>query len=126
MAAREKKPLQLESVPKVSESTGPLVKVEIIDLIGVDNFLCILPYLVDLVNYLKIDIIWNSCFEKFKFVNQARLLIYSKYLICWHGRIQYFKTNSRSSSFSQWWRMMRNENRKYKNYIYLLLSFIIF
>ena len=78
MAAREKESLQLESVPKVSESTGPLVKVEMIDLIGVDNFLCILPpCLVDLVNNLNIEIIWSSCFEKFKFVNQARLFIYS-------------------------------------------------
>ena len=59
MAAREKEPPQLESVPKMSDnidslSTGPLVKVERIDLIGVDNFLCVLPpYLIDLVNSLK-------------------------------------------------------------------------
>ena len=43
MVAREKQSLQLESVPKMSESTGPLVKMERIDLIGIDNFLCVLP-----------------------------------------------------------------------------------
>ena len=54
MVAREKESLQLESVSKMSESIGPLVKVERIDLISVDNFLCILhPCFVDLVNSLK-------------------------------------------------------------------------
>ena len=44
MVARKKNPLQLESVPKVKR----------IDWIGVDNFLCVFPYLVGLVNNLKI------------------------------------------------------------------------
>ena len=64
MAAREKESLQLESTAKVSESIGPLVKVKRIDLIGVDNFVCILPLcLVDLVNSLKtviLDFAWKS------------------------------------------------------------------
>ena len=35
-------------VPKMSESTGLLVKLERIDMIGVDNFFCVLPpYLID-------------------------------------------------------------------------------
>ena len=84
-------------------------KVERIDLIGVDNFLCVL-------NNLKIGITWSSCLEEFKFKSHARSLIYSKYLICWHGRIQYLKANSRSS-FSQWRRMMRNKIV----FIYLLI-----
>ena len=47
MAVREKDSLQLESV----------LKVKIIDWIGVDNFFCILPCSVDLVNNLNIGII---------------------------------------------------------------------
>ena len=84
-------------------------KVERIDLIGVDNFLCVL-------NNLKIGITWSSCLEEFKSKSHARSLIYSKYLIRWHGRIQYLKANSRSS-FSQWRRMMRNKIV----FIYLLI-----
>ena len=61
MTAREKEPIQLEykSVNNIdSLSTSPLVKVKRIDLIGVNYFLCVLhPYLVDLVNSLKINII---------------------------------------------------------------------
>ena len=62
ITARENWPLQLESVPKVADnidllSTSPLVKIKIIDWIGIDNFLCVLPYLVDLINNLNIDII---------------------------------------------------------------------
>ena len=46
MAVRKKDSFQLESVPKVvdnidSLSTDPLVKMERINLIGVDNFLCV-------------------------------------------------------------------------------------
>ena len=129
MPARENELLQLESAPKVADiidllSTGHLVKMKKIDWIGVDNFLCVLPCFV---NNLKISIIWSSCFEKFKFVNQVRLLIYSKYLICWCGIIQYLKTYSRLSSFSQWWRMMRNKNTKNLFiYYYLLLFFNYF
>ena len=99
IATRKKDPLQLESVPKV----------ERIDLIGVDNFLCVLPC------NLKIDIIWSLGFEEFKFQNQTKLVIYFKYLIRWRGRIQYL-TNSRSSS-SQWRRMMRDKIV----FIYLLI-----
>ena len=92
-------------------------KVEIIDLIGVDNFLCVLPpYFVDLVNNLKMGLIWNSCLEEFQFESHTRVLIYSKYLILWHGRIQYLQFNSRSSS-SQWRRMMRSKIV----FIYLLI-----
>ena len=72
MVAREEESLQLERVSKV----------ERIDLIGVDNFLCVLPpCFVDLVNSLKTSIIWISYLEEFKFQKQAKLLIYSKYLI---------------------------------------------
>ena len=99
MISREKDLLQFESVPKVKR----------IDLIGVDNFLCVLPC------NLKIDIIWSSGFEEFKFQNQTKLVIYFKYLIRWRGRIQYL-TNSRSSS-SQWRKMMRNKIV----FIYLLI-----
>ncbi|GFZ16420.1 microtubule-associated protein 65-9 [Actinidia rufa] len=56
-------------------------KVERIDLIGVDNFLCVLPpYFVDLVNNLKMGIIWSSCSEELKFESHARVLIYSQVL----------------------------------------------
>ena len=66
MIARKKVSLQLESVPKVKR----------IDWIDVDNFLCILPCLVDLVNNLRISIIWSSCLKEFKFESHVRLLIY--------------------------------------------------
>ena len=52
----QKDPLQLESVPKVTDNIDSLSTslVERIDLVGVDNFLCVLPpYLNDLVNNLK-------------------------------------------------------------------------
>ena len=52
MAVREKDHLQLERVSKV----------ERIDWIGVDNFLCVLPCLANRVNSLK-----SSCLEKFTF-----------------------------------------------------------
>ena len=85
-------------------------KVERIDWIGVDNFVCVLP------GNLKMGIIWSSCLEELKFESHARGLIYSKYLILWHGRIQYLQFNSRSSS-SQWRRMMRSKIV----FIYLLI-----
>ena len=50
-------------------------KVKRIELIGVDNFVCVLPY------NLKIGIIWKSHLKKFKFERHVRLLIYFKYLI---------------------------------------------
>ena len=114
IAARKKKSLQLERVPKV----------ERIDWIGVDNFLCVLPYFVNFVNSLKTDIIWSSCLEEFKFESHARSLIYSKYLIRWHGRIQYLKANSRSSS-SQWRRMMRDKIVLIYLLILVFFNFII-
>ena len=120
MATVKKDSLQLESVLKVA---NPLVKMERVDWIGVDNFFYILPYLVDLVNNLKIGIIQSSCLKKFKFENQARLLIYYKYLIHQHGRIQYLM-NIRSSS-SQQRRMMRNKNAHYYLLILLFYNFII-
>ncbi|GFS36928.1 nucleoporin interacting component (Nup93/Nic96-like) family protein [Actinidia rufa] len=50
MAARKKDSLQLKSVPKLKR----------IDWIGVNNFLCVLSCLADLVNNFNIGIIWRQ------------------------------------------------------------------
>ena len=131
VAQRDFGKLKLDSREKDSLQFESIQKVEKIDWIGVDNFLCVLPCLVDLVNNLKIGIIWSSCLEKFKFENQARLLIFSKYLIRWHCRIKMqrkliflYLTNLRSSS-SQWRRIMQNKNAHYYLLILLFYNFII-
>ncbi|KAG5542569.1 hypothetical protein RHGRI_022187 [Rhododendron griersonianum] len=58
-------------------------RVELIDFLGVDNFNTIFPlFLVDIVNSLK-------------FRKQRKQLQYSKYLIMWHGRVQFLKESSK-------------------------------
>ena len=57
-------------------------------------------------------------------MENSKYLIYSKYLIRWHGRIQYLKANSRSSS-SRLRRMMQEENPRYYLLILVFYNFII-
>ncbi|XP_058202629.1 uncharacterized protein LOC131317066 [Rhododendron vialii] len=66
------------------------LNVELIDFFGVDKFnLVYHPYLVDFVNALKIDLVWAIHLVVFKCLKRIRQMCYSKYLILWHGRVQF-------------------------------------
>ncbi|KAI8571897.1 hypothetical protein RHMOL_Rhmol01G0156000 [Rhododendron molle] len=66
------------------------VGVELIDFLGVDDFdLVYHPYIVDFVNSLKINLVWNANLVELKCLNRIRQLRYSKYLILLHGRVQF-------------------------------------
>ncbi|KAI8543359.1 hypothetical protein RHMOL_Rhmol08G0211100 [Rhododendron molle] len=63
---------------------------ELIDFLGVDEFnLVYHPYLVDFVNNLKIDLVWIVHLLEHKCLKRIRQMRYSKYLILWHGRVQF-------------------------------------
>ena len=94
-----------------SPPTAYFIKLEKNDFIGVDDFDWVFnPCLVELVNHLKTNIVWFACLEEIKFQRQVKVLIYSKYLIHWRGRVQYLKVNSWPNYFCWWGRMMRNSN----------------
>lgn len=66
------------------------VEVELVDFLGVDNFnLVYHPYIVDIVNSLKINLVWTTHLVELMFLKRIRQLLYSKYLFLWHGRVQF-------------------------------------
>lgn len=76
--------------PAESPLSQEFLKVELIDFLGVDEFdLVYHPYIVDFVNTLKIDLVWNMHLVELKFIKRIRQMRYSKYLILWHGRVQF-------------------------------------
>ncbi|XP_058192142.1 uncharacterized protein LOC131309543 [Rhododendron vialii] len=82
----------LDCATPATESTlsQEFLNVELIDFLGVDEFnLVYHPYLLDFVNALKIDLVWAIHLLEFKCLKRIRQMCYSKYLILWHGRVQF-------------------------------------
>ncbi|XP_058194504.1 uncharacterized protein LOC131311176 [Rhododendron vialii] len=82
----------LDCATPATESTlsQEFLNVKLIDFLGVDEFnLVYHPYLVDFVNALKIDLVWAIHLLEFKCLKRIRQMCYSKYLILWHGRVQF-------------------------------------
>ncbi|KAG5542564.1 hypothetical protein RHGRI_022183 [Rhododendron griersonianum] len=99
-------PLELNDQvqPVVEDATPPIKppplsnfhKVEPIDFLGADNFdLFFHPCLVDIVNNLKINLVRIACLVELKFLKRLMQLRHSKYLILWHGRVQFLKESSK-------------------------------
>lgn len=99
-------PLELDDQvqPVVEDATPPIEppplsnfhKVEPIDFLGTDNFdVFFHPCLVDIVNNLKINLVRIACLVELKFLKRLMQLRYSKYLILWHGRVQFLKESSK-------------------------------
>lgn len=80
----------LEKQDACEPSFEKLPIIEVIDFIGVDDFLVVYhPYIVDFVNNLKIDFVWAMHLVELKFLKRIRQLLYSKYFFLWHGRVQF-------------------------------------
>lgn len=78
------------NIPIKSPPLQDFQRVELIDFLGVDGFdLASHPCLIDIVNSLKIDLVWIMHLVEFKFQKRLMQLRYSKYLILWNGRVQY-------------------------------------
>ena len=62
-----------------------------VDFLGVENFNFIInPFLIDVVNKLKVDKkkFYATLYEGFKFQSLIKLLKHSNYLFIWSGRFQ--------------------------------------
>ncbi|KAI8568981.1 hypothetical protein RHMOL_Rhmol02G0243500 [Rhododendron molle] len=67
-----------------------IVKLEQIDFLGVDNFnVAYHPFFLKFINNLKVNLVRNMRLVEFKIRTQQRQLRYSKYLILWHGCVQF-------------------------------------
>ena len=94
-------PLELElqtllpCVPIASTSTH-VTQIEHIDFLGVDNFCWVCPpYLLNIVNSLKHKLFWTAHMLELKCQRRLRQPKYSKYLILWHGRVQFLREKLR-------------------------------
>ncbi|KAG5523361.1 hypothetical protein RHGRI_035247 [Rhododendron griersonianum] len=98
-------PLELDDQvqPVVGDATPPIEppplsnfhKVEPIDFLGADNFDLFFHPCLDIVNNLKINLVRITCLVELKFLKRLMQLRYSKYLILWHGRVQFLKESSK-------------------------------
>ena len=68
--------------------TNSFIGIELIDFLGVETFNWVLdPYLVHVVNNLKINLRNNRLMVEHKFVRPLTNMKFAKYLIIYYGRI---------------------------------------
>ena len=88
--------------PQVSIDLLKMTTTQYVDFLGVENFNFITsPFLIDVVNKLKVDEnkFYATHYEEFKFQNWIKSLKHSKYLFIWSGRFHISTINLRTSLF---------------------------
>ncbi|KAG5561414.1 hypothetical protein RHGRI_004448 [Rhododendron griersonianum] len=111
-----------------------IITLERIDFLGVDNFNMVYhPFFLKLINSLKVNCVWNSHLVEFKFQTRLHQLRYSKYLILWHGRVQFLTECSKWGemlifvalhSVMNVWFSCDGSERHYLLYSFFFLSFL--
>ena len=90
--------LDNESLPSLDDTSTPIgnppleqvLKLEQIDFLGVDNFNVFYDsFVLKLINMLKVNFVLNAYLVEFQISKRLKQLRYSKYLILWHGRVQF-------------------------------------